>query len=88
MKKILGLLGILTISGSGMSGVIGNAPSKTKEILENDSKLFLMRVKRQVNQINFENWKTKFNIWKTDVENSKTRLSRSGNFSNITEIIN
>lgn len=90
MKKIISFLGTITIAGSGIAGLIGNAPApaKTKQILENNSEIVLMRVKRQVNQINFENWKTNFNVWKTDVENSRVRLSRSGISSNITDVIN
>ncbi len=31
MKKLLGILGTITIAGSGMAGLVGNAPAK-KEI--------------------------------------------------------
>ncbi|WP_375315221.1 hypothetical protein [Spiroplasma endosymbiont of Tipula paludosa] len=31
MKKILGILGTITIAGSGMVGLVGNAPAPTKE---------------------------------------------------------
>ncbi|WP_342277763.1 hypothetical protein [Spiroplasma endosymbiont of Nephrotoma flavescens] len=88
MKKLLGILATITITGSGMAGLVGNAPNpeKTKQILENNSEIVLMRVKRQVNQIDFENWKTNFNVWKTDVENSRARLSRSEISSNNTDI--
>jgi hypothetical protein len=43
MKKLLGILGTITIAGSGMAGLVGNAPAKIKE---NNNLQNLIRVKR------------------------------------------
>ncbi len=45
MKKLLGILGTITISGSGMAGLVGNVPAKIKE---NNNLQNLIRVKRGI----------------------------------------
>ncbi len=56
MKKLLGILGTITIAGSGISGIVGNAPAPAKNkinYLQTDNLEKLNRVKR--NQYNFVN---------------------------------
>lgn len=51
MKKLLGILGTITIAGSGMTGIVGNAPMRTKE----NNLEVLKRIKRD-NQNLLEVW--------------------------------
>ncbi|WP_342277761.1 hypothetical protein [Spiroplasma endosymbiont of Nephrotoma flavescens] len=45
MKKIIGILGTISIAGSGMAGIVGNMPAPGK-IKENNNLQKLIRVKR------------------------------------------
>ncbi|WP_338981747.1 hypothetical protein [Spiroplasma endosymbiont of Eupeodes luniger] len=52
MKKLLGILGTITIAGSGIAGLVGNAPAKNNIVYQQTNNLeTLKRNKRQWAQI-------------------------------------
>ncbi|WP_338981772.1 hypothetical protein [Spiroplasma endosymbiont of Eupeodes luniger] len=51
MKKILGILGTITISGSGMAGLLGNAPASAKNEINSLQTNNLENLKRNKRQI-------------------------------------
>ncbi|WP_338968608.1 hypothetical protein [Spiroplasma endosymbiont of Lonchoptera lutea] len=55
MKKLLGILGTITIAGSGMSGIVGNPPAPTEikiNSLQTNNLETLKRNKREINDNN------------------------------------
>ncbi|WP_338982487.1 hypothetical protein [Spiroplasma endosymbiont of Eupeodes luniger] len=49
MKKLLGILGTITIAGSGMAGLVGNAPATAKNEINHLQTNNLLRNKRTPN---------------------------------------
>lgn len=84
MKKLLSILSTITIAGSGISGIVGNAPASIK-VKENNNLKNLKRIKRDTSQSSINNWKTDIDNWKNNIQNEKNeiirRLDRDPGFS-------
>jgi predicted sulfurtransferase len=64
MKKLLGILGTITIAGSGTAGIVANAPEKNNINYQQTSNNNLEKLNRKIREIKYK----EFNKYFSEIE--------------------